>query len=508
MTESSATSSSSVRANAWQRLTSSIALLANAPWTDRAVLALALVLLAVANLPWHLDNYDQAKQAWVAYEIHLEGNWLLQHTPKGEIASKPPLMGWISAVVQPLTGWHIAWRIPSFVAALGILFLLRRAGRSVLPTYGAMLATAAFTLNLFTPRLATLVRTDMLLSLCIFVVGWLIWKKLSEQTPWSTAEKLAMFAAMTAANLTKGPVLYAFIVPGLVVFWFLAHPRSIRKQVWSGWWTWVLPFLLLVAWAGTALALDQEFYNRVVVEELLSRFHSPGIEGEIRQPFWFYFPHLIHKFIPWSLLLILLVWRFREIRRALRDNPADFWLVCWALGGLILMTILPSKRIDRIYPVVPPLALLTVVMIARAGPMLRETRIWAGGTLVAALLWTCGYFGGLLITSYLQPDDLLERFAKRSIALANERNLGPVEIIRANDEGMVMYLGRERFLPSSVAIDQWGDRSLNAVIATPKMRQKLEAEFGPMEPTLELHPERKNEKTYFLFLRDEQPPSE
>jgi len=462
------------------------------------------VLLIVANLPWHLDNYDQAKQAWVAYEIHLEGNWLLQHTPKGEIASKPPLMGWISAVLQPLTGWHLAWRIPSLAAALGMLFILRFAGKRVLPTGGALLATAAFTLNLFTPRLATLVRTDMLLAFCIFVAGWLIWKKLSDDTPWSTGEKLAMLAAMTAANLVKGPVLYGFLVPGMVVFWFLARPKSSRRLIWSGWWTWVVPFLVLAAWAGTALALDEEFYNRVVVEELLSRFHSSGIEGEKSQPFWFYLPHLIHKFIPWSILLIILTWRFKDVRRAMRENPADLWLVCWALGGLLFMTILPSKRIDRIYPVLPPLALLTVVMIARAGPALRETRLWAGGTLVAALLWTCGYFGGLLVTSYLQPDNILEKFARQSVELAEARGVGPVEIIRANDEGMAIYLGRERFLPSSVAIDEWKAGNLNAVIATPKMRKKLEAEFGPMTPALELNPERKNEKTYFLFLRSEE----
>ena len=48
-----------------------------------------------------------------------------------------------------------------------------------------------------------------------------------------------------------------------------------------------------------------------------------------------------------------------RMRDALRNIPADiFWLICWSLGGLIVMSLVPSKRVDRIFPVVPPLCLL------------------------------------------------------------------------------------------------------------------------------------------------------
>ncbi|MGI8436698.1 MAG: hypothetical protein ACR2NX_07315, partial [Chthoniobacterales bacterium] len=46
-----------------------------------AVLVLILVLFACANRPWHLDNYDQAKQAYTSFEMMQEGHWLYQHTP-------------------------------------------------------------------------------------------------------------------------------------------------------------------------------------------------------------------------------------------------------------------------------------------------------------------------------------------------------------------------------------------------------------------------------------------
>ncbi|MFY8216155.1 MAG: hypothetical protein ACOVMP_06095, partial [Chthoniobacterales bacterium] len=43
-----------------------------------AVLTFVAVLFFTANVPWHLDNYDQAKHAYVAFEIEQSGNWLYQ----------------------------------------------------------------------------------------------------------------------------------------------------------------------------------------------------------------------------------------------------------------------------------------------------------------------------------------------------------------------------------------------------------------------------------------------
>ncbi|MGZ5025121.1 MAG: hypothetical protein ACXWBS_09670, partial [Chthoniobacterales bacterium] len=61
------------------------------------LLILIAVLFAITNLPWHLDDYDQAKQAFTSFEMVNGGHWLYQHTPNEKIATKPPLVGWISA---------------------------------------------------------------------------------------------------------------------------------------------------------------------------------------------------------------------------------------------------------------------------------------------------------------------------------------------------------------------------------------------------------------------------
>ncbi len=82
------------------------------------IAALMIVLFLATNLPWNLDDYDQAKQAFTSFEMIKEGHWLYQRTPHERIATKPPLVGWVSAGLFELTrSWDIAWRLPSLLAA-------------------------------------------------------------------------------------------------------------------------------------------------------------------------------------------------------------------------------------------------------------------------------------------------------------------------------------------------------------------------------------------------------
>ena len=93
------------------------------------VAVLIIVLFATANLPWQLDDYDQAKQAFSSFEMVKEGHWLYQHTPHERIATKPPLIGWISAgIFSVARSWEVAWRLPSLLSAIGLSILLFRAG--------------------------------------------------------------------------------------------------------------------------------------------------------------------------------------------------------------------------------------------------------------------------------------------------------------------------------------------------------------------------------------------
>jgi len=45
------------------------------------VAGLTILVFAIANLPWQLDDYDQAKQAFTSFQMIKEGRWFYQQTP-------------------------------------------------------------------------------------------------------------------------------------------------------------------------------------------------------------------------------------------------------------------------------------------------------------------------------------------------------------------------------------------------------------------------------------------
>ena len=183
------------------------------------VASLTFLLFAISNLPWQLDDYDQAKQAFTSFQMIKEGRWLYQQTPHENLATKPPLVGWVSAGLFGLTrSWDLAWRLPSFLAAVALAIFLFRAASSAYGPVAGLVAFGAFGLNLLAPRLATLVRTDMPLALVVFLIGVLILKKIRAKIEWRLQDQVYIFALLTVAMLIKGPIVYAFLLPGIALF--------------------------------------------------------------------------------------------------------------------------------------------------------------------------------------------------------------------------------------------------------------------------------------------------
>ena len=450
------------------------------------VAAVIVVLFAIANLPWQLDDYDQAKQAFTSFEMVKEGHWLYQHTPHERGATKPPLIGWISAALFAGTrSWEIAWRLPSLVAALALAFVLFRAAKNAYGNIAAVIAVGAFGLNLLSPRLATLVRTDMPLALVIFLIGLLIWQKIREGNEWKRRDRVYVFVLLTAAMLIKGPIVYAFLLPGIVInavavaLWATRAPRTAsRQQVWPGSWPWLASLAIFLMWVGGGIRFQPGFYEEVVMREFVSRFgetiHRP-------QPLVFYVPHLLHKFAPWSLLIIVIAlfelrsrnWRLRSVFRNM--SPETFWLLCWSIGGLVVMSLIPSKRVDRIFPVIPPLCLLLAAQVAARncshGPAGRSSRLRVSYeelgiiALAFAIFFTGGYTGWKVITGYRDDRDALAVFG-RNVRHESEARHWRYEIVSAKDEGLLLYLRKTHFAKPADAVAEWNAGNLDALVAS------------------------------------------
>jgi 4-amino-4-deoxy-L-arabinose transferase-like glycosyltransferase len=478
------------------------------------VASLTILLFAISNLPWQLDDYDQAKQAFTSFEMIKEGHWFYQQTPHDRVATKPPLVGWISAGLFGLTrSWEVSWRLPALLAAIALAVLLFRAASSAYGSIAGLVALGAFGLNLLSPRLATLVRTDMPLTLVIFLVGLLIWQKIERQKEWKSRDRVYLFVLLTIAMLIKGPIVYAFLVPGIGVFelWRRrrvesradavaggdpGHPLvNVTVSAWSGWWPWIASLAVFLLWVGGGILFQPGFFNEVVMREFLGRFgetiHRP-------QPLYFYLPHLLHKLAPWSILLIAiaifdLASRRWKIGSAFREmSPDIFWLLCWGLGGLIVMSLIPSKRVDRIFPVIPSVCLLLAAQIAKhtscshgsvsrpltsvdSGPtghrpvatanVVTNLHRWIMVALILAIFFTGGYTTWKVVTGYRDHRDALAIFG-RDVRREAEARHWRYEVVSAKDEGLLLYLQKTHYIEPDRAVAEWNAGNLDALVAS------------------------------------------
>jgi 4-amino-4-deoxy-L-arabinose transferase-like glycosyltransferase len=437
--------------------------------TSWSVITLAIILFALTNLPWHLDEYDQAKQAFTSFEMVEQGHWMYQHTPNGWVATKPPLVGWLSAVSFAVTrSWDWAWRLPSFLTGIALLVLIARAAA----TYGgaaACVAACAFSLNLFTPRLATLVRTDMPLALIVFVIGWLIWAKIRKRETWNGRDRLWMSVLLSVAVMIKGPIVYAFLLPGIVVFTWRARAKNDAVTAWFGWWPWLASLAVFLAWVIGGILFVPEFSEHVVIREFAGRFSGAVHRA---QPIYFYLPHLLHRFAPWSILLILLpLLAARKQRFGIRTwlrtmSPETFWFVAWSVMGLLVMSLVPSKRIDRIFPVVPPLCLLLAAQVSELQTrreMRTVVRRYCAIAIVIGVLFTTGYATWRVIVAYRQHRDAFAKFGYAVRKEAATRGWS-CKVVGGEDEGILLYLRQTEFIEPDQAAAEWNSGKLDGLV--------------------------------------------
>jgi 4-amino-4-deoxy-L-arabinose transferase-like glycosyltransferase len=515
------------------------------------VASLTVLLFAIANLPWQLDDYDQAKQAYTSFEMIKEGHWFYQQTPHERVATKPPLVGWISAGLFAITrSWELSWRLPSFLAAVALAILLFRSASSAYGSIAGLVGLSAFGFNLLSPRLATLVRTDMPLAFVIFLIGLLIWEKVEKQEEWNPRNRVYLFVLLTIAMLIKGPIVYAFLLPGIVLFQLRIRARPPGAPfctAWPGWWPWIASLSVFVLWVTGGILFQPGFFDEVVMREFLGRFgetiHRP-------QPLYFYLPHLLHKFAPWSILLIAialfdLASRRWKIGPAFREISSDtFWLLCWSLGGLIVMSLIPSKRVDRIFPVIPPLCLLLAALIgnrkpwslgglakalgAKSRPLTSfdpgstgrppsqgygeagrpvatanaatDLHRWIAFVLVLAIFFTGGYAAWKVVTGYRDHRDALAIFGDDVHREAEARHWR-YEIVSAKDEGLLLYLQKTHYIEPDRAIAEWNAGNLDALVAsTEKARSLMPQLRGATVSQLKPSERKKEQGTGYVLI--------
>ena len=143
------------------------------------------------------------------------------------------------------------------------------------------------------------------------------------------------------------------------------------------------------------------------------------------------------------------------------------------------MSLIPSKRVDRIFPVIPPLCLLLAAQINGRDAALRRPvgaarrpYLWTVAALVFAILFTGGYTGWKVITGYRDHRNALAVFG-RNIRHEAEARHWRYEVVSAKDEGLLLYLRKTHFVDPADAVTEWNAGNLDALVASKEKASAL-----------------------------------
>ena len=276
-----------------------------------AELLITITILSVFLWIGHGDFYTKGepREASVSVSMIEKNQWILPEVYTDEIAYKPPLMHWLTAIfsmpegkVTPFTS-----RLPSALSFLGLIFcsflFFGRNLRIQESFISALILLTVFEMH----RAAMTARVDMLLTLLI------VWA-LTRLFRWEEKRKLNGFPLlipiiMSFAVLTKGPV--GIVLPLLVFFVYLLFLKyNFWKIVCKLFPLALLASIIPLIWYGFAYQKAGKEFLDLVLAENFGRFwdvfdvkiqYDLGHEGD----WWYNFISLAAGLIPWTFLLIL-----------------------------------------------------------------------------------------------------------------------------------------------------------------------------------------------------------
>ena len=313
--------------------------------TTRPAFALGTLTLLVAMAiaaSYPLLDPDEGRNAEVAREMAASGNLVIPSLAGMPYLDKPPGLFWMSAFALRALG-HTPWavRVPAaLAAALTMVLVCQLAvglGRPDLAWRAGVLLLSA---PLFA-ILAAYVIFDMPLAACVTVV----WTCLARESTGGASRRgrLAMFLAVGAGLLIKGPVMLAWAIGGSLSAAGLSRSRLPLR--WLGWLPgWCVALALAGSWFTLACVQHPEYPHYAFIEETFERLGSASFHRE--QPVWFVPAVLAGGALPWSLTT---PWTGRLTKTG--RIAAGF-----VLFAAIFFTLSRSKLVTYLLPALPPLA--------------------------------------------------------------------------------------------------------------------------------------------------------
>lgn len=328
-----------------------------------------------------------------AQRMLAEGHWIVPRYGGGFWLDKPPLTSWLTAGSLALFGSfsEFAARLPVALCAIALCGLMCGIASRFFGAQAGLLAGLVQATSVYMFMQGRLAEPDMVLALMLAAAHCVLlwnWGRGDLRLSWRAGALFHFFAGL--AVLAKGPAAVAFLAATIFAFAiFSRSTRPIRSVLLN---PGILVFLLIAAgWHIAAYlsvgqeALEQWTYNN------LRRFvgqHRLGGSDSL----FSYFYNLPWLMLPWSIVLVLGAPR---LKAALREEHAAVhrFLWSWFLGGFVFLMLSLFKHKHYLLPILPPLSILTSVLLAErfaSIPLPKRRVLYALFAAALPLFWFIG----------------------------------------------------------------------------------------------------------------------
>jgi len=343
------------------------------------LLAWLLVALVAIFLHGPVPLYS-TRTLGVAWEMWARGDFLLPIQNGLPYSHKPPTLYWLIHAGWALFGVSDVWpRV--LVVLLGALSaaLTAQLGVKLYPERPQVALIAPWILlsGLYFFLFAQQIMFELLLViavLCAYLSAWRIWHG-------GRFGRSALTLSLALGLLTKGPVVFLHVLPGLLLLPFIARRSALAVP--RRWRLGVLGCALAgsaiaLAWAlPAALSVGPAFAEQLLIGQTAGRIAQAFDHA---RPLWWYLPWIGVLGFPW--LFHAPIWRGLAARRQWPKAFASQLLLAWTVPAFVGFCLVSGKQVYYLLPLMPAFALaLAKLLDEQANPR----RAWLLAAMLAAL---------------------------------------------------------------------------------------------------------------------------